>query len=257
MNKLLTLTVAAAVLAFSANSASAQCVGCSGGVTPAFSSPVMQSYGTPVYNSAPSYSAQPVYSQPAYNSAPSYPTYSQPMASTQVMSQPIMSQPMMSQPVMSQPIISNAQPVMSGQIVSQPVTAQPIMSQPVMSQPIVQQPMYSSAPVSSCCGGGVAQPYYGGETIVNSGYAPMNGTYVEGGYAAPAAGTYVDGGTVVGGSVVGETIVGETVVSDVQPTVETKIEGNAIPAQPADSTPQPEADSTPPTPDNANADEGT
>ena len=90
MNKSLTLIFIALAACFTSQS-TAQCVGCTGGVTPSFSQPTYNS--APIYDSAQIHSSAPIYnSVPIYSQAPVYdysPAYSSPVASY---SQPICTQ---------------------------------------------------------------------------------------------------------------------------------------------------------------------
>ena len=81
MIKLVTIVAVLMMTAVFSPDSSAQCIGCSQGVAPSFAQPIntVQSFGTPVYNSAPVFNSSPVYnstqvvnSTPVYDAAPVY-----------------------------------------------------------------------------------------------------------------------------------------------------------------------------------------
>ena len=164
MNKALTLLAIAVAATFTSQSM-AQCIGCSGGVSPSFgqtvqAAPIFQS--APIYNSAPVYNSAPIYnSVPVYNSTSYAPAVSYPQGGCSSCSQPMISQ----------------------QVYNQPSYA---MGGTIVMDSSYGQPVYGTAVSSGCggcagcggCGSVVSQPVafsgvidngmMGGEVIVGS-----------------------------------------------------------------------------------------
>ncbi len=167
MNKLFTLVAIALVASFTSN-VSAQCVGCSQGVSPTFN----QSYSQPMQS----------YSQPMQSYAQPMQSYSQPMQSY--------SQPMQSY---AQPMQSYSQPIYSGAIGT------------VVNAPAYNT---MSSGCSGCCNGcgASSQPVFNGG-YANGGMIQTHGTMSYGGETIINGGTIVEGSSVInGGAVVQPTV---------------------------------------------------
>ena len=207
MKKMLVAAVAAMV-AFAAGNANAQCIGCQQNAQPVFNA--TQAYSAPIQNYAPvqSYAApMQTYSAPIQTAAPMQ-TYSAPIQSAAPMQ--TFSAPMQSYT----PVQSYSSPCNCGAVASTPIYSTPI-----------QNYMPTSGCIG-CSGGVVGQPIFGGTvtsgTVINSGV-------VEGSIVEP---------TVVTPMAAGEA----TATPDAQPNMEDATETE--PPVPAVSSPEPEADGT-------------